>query len=98
MQWYENVPGVCNETENCWPGPTMPESQPFASDVDVCAIESVLVHVTVVPTGTVSASGMKADGPNVDAPVGIDTADDAPPVVDDGDGDGDAGVEGPEDE
>jgi len=67
----------------------MPESQPFESDVDVCGIESVFVHVTVVPAGTVSASGMKADGPNVDAPVGIDTKYGAPPGAGVGDGIGD---------
>ena len=67
----------------------MPESQPFASDVDVCGTECVFVHVTVVPAGTVSASGMKAAASSVAAPVGIETEDDAPPVAV---GDGDAGV------
>jgi len=70
----------------------MPESQPFASDVDVCGTESVFVQVTVVPAETVSASGTKAAVPSPAAPVGIETEDDGPAVavggVDVGVGDG----------
>jgi hypothetical protein len=43
------------------------------SDVEVCATESVFVHVTVVPTVTFSSSGTKARLPRVEAPTGIET-------------------------
>jgi hypothetical protein len=52
-------------------------------------MESVFVHVTVVPTATFSASGMKARFPSEAAPTGIVTADDDPPPVGAGDGVGD---------
>jgi hypothetical protein len=54
------------------------------SAVDVCAIESVFVHVTVVPTATFSGFGTKALAPKVRAPMGIDTAADDPDGVGDG--------------
>ena len=56
-QWYGNDPAVWNENENRPPGPTMPEFQPVASDVDVWETESLLIHVTVVPTATFNSSG-----------------------------------------
>jgi len=43
------------------------------SEVEVCATESVFVHVTVVPTVTFSSSGTKARLPRVEAPTGIET-------------------------
>jgi hypothetical protein len=43
------------------------------SDVEVCATESVFVHVTVVPTVTFSSSGTKARLPRVEAPTGMET-------------------------
>ncbi|HJZ76834.1 MAG TPA: hypothetical protein VKE51_34105 [Vicinamibacterales bacterium] len=58
------------------------------SDVDVCATESPLVHVTVVPTATVRSSGANARLPSVDAPDGIVTDDEAAPVAGCVDGDG----------
>jgi hypothetical protein len=57
-QWYENVPAVWNIMENCPPGATIPEFHPLASDVDVCAIESVFIQVTVSPAETFRASGL----------------------------------------
>ena len=58
-------------------------------------IESVFIHVTVVPAAISSSSGEKARLPNVAAPAGIATDDDSPPPVGAGDGvgvgDGDAG-------
>jgi hypothetical protein len=54
----------------------------------VCETESVFVHVTVVPTATLTSSGVYAAFPNVLAPTGIDTDDDGPPGVGDGVGDG----------
>ena len=59
-QWYGNVPAVCSATLNRPPGATLPEFHPWMSDVEVCATESVFVHVTVVPTVTFSSSGTKA--------------------------------------
>jgi len=84
-------------TENCACGATDPESQVRVSDVDVCATTSVLVHVTVEPTGTLKSSGLKARLPRVSAPMGIETDVDGPPVgLGDGDGDGDGTGEGAE--
>jgi hypothetical protein len=57
VQWYGNVPAVWNANENCPPGATVPEFHPLTSDVDVWEIESVFVHVTVVPTVTLRSSG-----------------------------------------
>src|SRR5580700_1751161 len=45
---------------------------PFA--VDVCDVESLLVHVTVPPTETVIGLGLKAVVVIVDAPTTIDAA------------------------
>src|SRR4051812_10149168 len=64
--------------ENRPPGAMVPEFQPEASEVEVCATESVLVHVTVVPATTSSWSGMNALLPSVSAPEGIDTVDHDP--------------------
>jgi len=58
---------------NCCPGPTVPEFHPLASEVDVCGIESVFVHVTVEPAATVTGLGLNAFDPSVAAPVGIAT-------------------------
>ena len=78
-QWYENVPAFWNAKENVLPGATIPEFQPLASDVEVCDVESVFVQVTVVPTATSRASGVNALFPRASAPLGIETAADAPP-------------------
>ena len=58
-------------------------------------MESVFIHVTVVPTATFSSSGMKALLPSDSAPAGIATDDDGPPGVGVGDGvgDGETGVD-----
>jgi hypothetical protein len=82
--------------ENRPPGSTIPESHPVRSDVDVWEIESLFVHVTVVPTSTFSSSGVKARFPSVAAPTGIVTDDDDPPGAGVGDGVGDGPVEGDE--
>src|SRR5690349_16417218 len=81
--------------ENCACGATDPESHTRVSDVDVCAIESVLVQVTVEPTVTVRSSGLKARLPRISAPTGIDTDVDGLPVGP-GDGVGDGTGEGAE--
>lgn len=79
----------------------MPESHPVASDVEVCATESVFFHVTVVPTATSRSSGANACVPSTEAPIGIVTADADPPAVagdEDGAGEGDGDGEGADDE
>jgi hypothetical protein len=78
-QWYENVPVCWNAKENFPPGATIPEFQPVASEVDVWEVESVFVHVTVVPTATSRAAGVKALFPRASAPTGIETDAAAPP-------------------
>jgi hypothetical protein len=74
--------------ENCAPGATSPEFHPVESDVDVCAMESLFVHVTVAPTATDTSSGAYALFASDSAPTGIATDDDGPPDVGDGVGDG----------
>ena len=64
------------------------------SDVDVCAVASVFVHVTVDPAATLSASGEYARFPSVSAPVTIATDEATPPGV--GVGAGEGAVEGDE--
>jgi hypothetical protein len=54
----------------------------------VWEIESVFIHVTVVPAAMSSSSGVKARFPSVAAPAGIATDDDCPPGVGAGDGAG----------
>ena len=54
----------------------------------------MFVHVTVVPTATLSSSGMNALFPSVEALTGIATDDDRPPGVGVGDGVGDGAGEG----
>jgi len=50
---------LSNVNANRPPGATVPESHAVSFDVDVCGIESVLVHVAVVPTATSAISGLK---------------------------------------
>jgi hypothetical protein len=97
-QWYEYVPSVWNVNEKWPPGGTVPEFQPFISDVDVCATESLLVHVTVVPAATLKSSGANARLPSTSAPVGMVTAAEAPPADGGGDGDGDGDGDAGDDE
>jgi hypothetical protein len=85
------VPVVGSITENCPPGATIPEFHPLPSDVEVCAIESVFIHVTVSPAETVSSSGVKALLPRTSAPAGITTDDEGPADVGGGVGDGEVG-------
>ena len=59
-------------------------------------MESVLVHVTVVPTATVTSSGAYALFPSNEAPTGIAIADDAPSVGGVGDETGEGAVDGVE--
>jgi len=70
-----------------------PEFHPDAFDVDVCVVESVLTHVTVVPAAMSSSSGMKARFRSDSAPTGIVTDKELVPggAGVDGVGDGDAG-------
>ena len=63
-------------------------------------MESVFIHVTVVPTAMSSSPGTKALFPSDSAPTGIVTDDDGTPVVGVGDavgggGVGDEGAESP---
>ena len=85
-QWYENVPGVERSTLKLPPGAIVPESQPVASEVDVCGTLSVFVHRTVVPAVTVCGLAPNAFVPRNAAPEGIDTVDVGPPLVEGGAG------------
>ena len=73
-----------------------PQSNPVVSDVDVCAIESVFIHVTVVPTAIFRSSGANALFPSAAAPTGIAIDDPDAPVVGVGKGVGDGALGGVE--
>ncbi len=91
-QWYRNVPAFANVVENCARGCNVPEFHPASFDVVVCAVESLFVQVTVVPTETSSSAGLNALFPRVDAPMGIVigvAAGGAGDGIGTGDGDGD---------
>jgi hypothetical protein len=50
-------PAVENVCVNDWPGAIVPELHTAVSDVDVCAIVSLLVHVTLPPALNVIGFG-----------------------------------------
>jgi hypothetical protein len=64
----------------------------------VWATVSVFIHVTVSPTATPTSSGENARFASVDAPMGIVTADEGPPVAGGVAGGVDGGVDGVGDE
>jgi hypothetical protein len=80
------VPASENVVENCARGCKVPEFHPAPSEVVVCAVESLFVQVTVVPTGTSSWAGLNARLPRVEAPTGIVIGVDEPTGAGDGDG------------
>jgi len=96
VQWYGNVPAAWSANENCPPGAMIPEFHPVAFDVEVCEVESVFLHVTVVPTATFNSPGENALLPSASAPTGIVTDEDGPPGAGVGDGVGDGDVGGDE--
>jgi len=61
------------------PGAIAPEFQP--GPVDVCAVESLLVQVTLPPGDTVTGLGAKAVVVRTDAPLTIDTGVPLAPVL-----------------
>jgi hypothetical protein len=69
------LPADWNVLLNPWPGLMMPEFHSPLSEVDVCAMVSLLVHVTVVPTLTVIGLGLYAVVVIDCAPATIDTPD-----------------------
>ena len=78
---------------NVAPGAMLPESHVPPSPVDVCAMVSLLVHVTAAPTATVIGFGVKAVVVSVLAPLTIDAAVPAPGAGD-GEGVGDGAGDG----
>jgi hypothetical protein len=60
LQWYANVPAWLNVKLKVWPGFRLPLLKAPVSLVTVCATESLLVQVTVVPVETFSDAGLKA--------------------------------------
>ena len=73
------VPAVANVRLNVPPDAIVPEFHVPLSDVDVCGIASLLIHVTVPFTPTVTGFGLYAVEVSVDAPITIDTL--VPPGV-----------------
>jgi len=78
--------------ENCPPGAIVPEFQPATSDVDVCEVRSVFVHVTAVPASTVRSDGENALLPRNSAPDGVVMDDDTPPATAGGVTEGEVGA------
>ena len=78
---YVKVPVFANLNENDWPGLRSPEFHCWPSATESCAMLSLLVHVTVVPTATASGFAPNAVVVSVRALFGIETAAVGPPVV-----------------
>lgn len=57
VQWYGKEPAVENVLLNVPPGAIAPEFHAPLLDVEVCAVLSLFVHVTVPPTATVTGLG-----------------------------------------
>ena len=77
MHLYVNDPVFGNALLKLAPGAMVPESQRPESDVDVCEIESLFVHVTVPPCEIVTGFGLYAFVVNVREFITIDTLVDA---------------------
>lgn len=71
---------------NVPPGTIDPEFHAPLSDVDVCVVLSLLAHVTVPPTATLTGFGANAVDVIVDAPDTIETGVPGPDVVGVGEG------------
>jgi hypothetical protein len=93
-QWYWKLPAVWKVRLKVRPGPITPESHAPPLAVDVCEVLSLLVHVTVPPTGTVMGFGANAVVVSTDAPLTMETDD--PPPSPPGAGEGAAGDEEPQ--
>jgi hypothetical protein len=74
VQLYGKVPADAKVMLNLPPGAITPEFQAPPVAVDVCDVESLLVHVTVPPTETAIGLGLKAVVVSSDAPGTIDAA------------------------
>jgi hypothetical protein len=72
VQLYGKVPAAEKVMLNLPPGAIRPEFQAPPVAVEVCVMESLLVHVTVPPTGTAIGLGLKAVVVRTDAPGTID--------------------------
>ena len=83
-----NVPVFANVKLNCARGASVPLNRPL-SLVAVCVVESLFVHVTVVPALTVNGFGAYAVVVKTAAPLTIEMGVPVVPVV------GDVGVEVP---
>jgi hypothetical protein len=87
VQVYGKVPADEKVMLNLPPGAITPEFQAPPVAVEVCEMESLLVHVTVPPTGTGIGLGLKAIVIRADAPGTIDAATLEPEVGEGVDGD-----------
>jgi hypothetical protein len=71
---------VANVNRKVWPGLIVPEFHWLPSAVEVWAMESLLVHATVVPVAMVSGAPNAVDVSS-DAPPGIPAVTDGPVEV-----------------
>jgi hypothetical protein len=72
-QWYGKLPAEGKVILNVPPGAIVPDVHAPVFEMEVCAVESLFVHVTVPPTLTVTGFGEYAVVVNVDDPDTIDT-------------------------
>jgi hypothetical protein len=56
-QWYGKLPALLNVYENVSPCIRVPDKKTPVSELTVCGMSPLFVQQTVVPTGTVTASG-----------------------------------------
>lgn len=91
-----NVPAVENVRLNVPPGTIDPEFHAPLSDVDVCVVLSLLVHVTVPPTARLTGFGANAVDVIVDPPNTIETGVPGPEGVGEGEVSGAELLESPQ--
>jgi hypothetical protein len=80
VQWYENVPVLGNVLLKVAPAAIVPEFHEPSSPVDVCASESLLIHVIVSPTPMAIGFGANAVFVKTDAFLTMDTGVPVAPV------------------
>ena len=84
VQWYGNVPALGNVLLKLAPAAIVPEFHEPSSPADVCASESLLIHVIVSPTPMAIGFGAYAVFVNTDAFLTMDTGVPVTPVPPDG--------------
>ena len=84
VQWYENIPALGNVLLKFAPAAIVPEFHEPSSPVEVCASESLLIHVMVSPAAIDIGFGAYAVFVNTDAFLTMETGVPVTPVPPDG--------------